>query len=159
MYMVSSTVFVWVLRIKKKKNKSYVCIKARGALTLERGMGMCCVHDPLFSGQSPLPSPPIDHQCAALVPPFSIFKKFLHFQPCFGQNLSSLDPKWIFGSENCLWGGLNIQGWLQNKTAGWLAISGCLVVAGFFCSKQQLPRTGRNCQSTGGWVLKSPNKN
>ena len=28
-----------------------------------------------------------------LCPPFSIFRKFLHFQPCFGQNLSSLDPK------------------------------------------------------------------
>ena len=40
-----------------------------GALTLERGMGMCCGHDPLFSGQSPLPSLPIYRQCAALVTP------------------------------------------------------------------------------------------
>ena len=40
-----------------------------GALTLERGMGMCRGHDPFFSGQSPLPSPPIYRQCAALVPP------------------------------------------------------------------------------------------
>ena len=43
--------------------------KSPGALTLERGMGMCCGHDPLFSGQSPLPSPPIYRQCAALVTP------------------------------------------------------------------------------------------
>ena len=28
-----------------------------------------------------------------LCPPFSIFRKFLHFQPCFGQNSSSLDPE------------------------------------------------------------------
>ena len=28
-----------------------------------------------------------------LCPLFSIFRKFLHFQPCFGQNSSSLDPK------------------------------------------------------------------
>ena len=28
-----------------------------------------------------------------LYPLFSIFRKFLHFQPCFGQNSSSLDPK------------------------------------------------------------------
>ena len=27
-----------------------------------------------------------------LCPLFSIFRKFLHFQPCFGQNFSSLDP-------------------------------------------------------------------
>ena len=27
-----------------------------------------------------------------LCPLFSIFRNFLHFQPCFGQNLSSLDP-------------------------------------------------------------------
>ena len=27
-----------------------------------------------------------------LCPLFSIFRKFLHFQPCFGQNSSSLDP-------------------------------------------------------------------
>ena len=52
-----------------------------GALTLERGMGMCRGHDPLFSGQSPLPSPPIYPQCAALVPPvlenFCIFNHVL----------------------------------------------------------------------------------
>ena len=63
-----------------------------GALTLERGMGMCRGHDHLFSGWSPLSSPPIYPQCAALVPPVLIFRKFLHFQPCFGQNSSSLDP-------------------------------------------------------------------
>ena len=40
-----------------------------GALTLERDMGMCRGHDPLFSGQSPLLSLPIYRQCAALVPP------------------------------------------------------------------------------------------
>ena len=63
-----------------------------GSLTLERGMGMCRGHDPLFWGQSPFPSLPIYRQCAALVTPFSIFRKFLDFQPWFGQNSSSLDP-------------------------------------------------------------------
>ena len=48
--------------------------------------------DPLFSGQSPLPSLPIYCQCVLLWPPFSIFRKFLNFQPNFGQNFSSLDP-------------------------------------------------------------------
>ena len=54
-----------------------------GALTLEGGTGMCRGHDPLFSGQLALPGLPICHQCAALMPPFSIFRKMLHFQPCF----------------------------------------------------------------------------
>ena len=31
-----------------------------------------------------------------LCPLFSIFRNFLHFQPCFGQNSSSLDPKVSF---------------------------------------------------------------
>ena len=43
-------------------------VKPGGALTLERGMGMCRGHDPLFSDQSPLPSLPVYRQCAALVP-------------------------------------------------------------------------------------------
>ena len=46
-----------------------ILLPGGGALTLERGMGMCRGHGPLFSGQSPLPSPPIYRQCAALVPP------------------------------------------------------------------------------------------
>ena len=50
---------------------------------------MCRGHDPLFSGQSALPSLPIYHHCAALMPPFSNCKKNFHFQPCFGQNFSS----------------------------------------------------------------------
>ena len=70
----------------------YILIsRYRGALTLESGMGMCRGHDPLFSGQSALPSLPIYHQCAAHVPPSSIFSKILHFQSCFGQNFSSQD--------------------------------------------------------------------
>ena len=67
-----------------------------------RGMGMCCGHDPLFSGHPALLSLPIYHHCAALMPPFSNFRKNFHFQPCFGQNFScqdtnfcSLDPSFI----------------------------------------------------------------
>ena len=67
--------------------------KPREALTLERGMGICRGHDPLFSGQSSRRS--LAHQFTVNVPLscplFSIFRKFLHFQPCFGQNSSSLD--------------------------------------------------------------------
>ena len=79
---------------KFSKNWKQGAQEPRGgeALTLERGMGMCRGHDSLFSGQAPLPSLPIYRQCAALETPFSIFRKFLHFQPCFGQNSSSLDP-------------------------------------------------------------------
>ena len=54
-----------------------------GALTLERGMGMCRGHDPLFSDQSPLPSLPIYRQCAALVPLVFNFKKFFAFSAMF----------------------------------------------------------------------------
>ena len=71
---------------------SKITVTPGGSLTLERGMGMCRGHDPLFWGQSRLPSLPIYRQCAALVTPFSIFRKFLDFQPWFGQNSSSLDP-------------------------------------------------------------------
>ena len=67
-----------------------------GALTLERGMGMCCGHDSLFSGQSPFLAHQFTLNAPLLCPLFSIFSKFLHFQPCFGQNSSSLDPKFSF---------------------------------------------------------------
>ena len=52
---------------------------------------MCRGHDPLFSGQSALPSLPIYHHCAALMPQFSNFRKKFNFKPCFGQNFSSQD--------------------------------------------------------------------
>ena len=52
---------------------------------------MCRGHDPLFSGHPALLSLPIYHHCAALMPPFSNFRKIFHFQPCFGQNFSSQD--------------------------------------------------------------------
>ena len=55
----------------------------RGTLTLERGMGMCRGHDPLFSGHSPLPSPQIYRQCAALVPPVFNFQKNFAFSTMF----------------------------------------------------------------------------
>ena len=56
-------------------------------------MGMCRGHGPLFSGQSPLVAHQFTVNAPLLCPLFSVFRKFLHFQPCFGQNLSSLDPK------------------------------------------------------------------
>ena len=54
-------------------------------LPLEGGMGICCGHDPFFQASRgsiayhftinvPLICPP---------PPFSIFRKILHLQPCF----------------------------------------------------------------------------
>ena len=66
--------------------------KSRGGGTdLESGcMGMCRGHDPLFSGQSALPSLPI-YIAPLLCPPFSNFIKIFHFQHCFGQNFSSQD--------------------------------------------------------------------
>ena len=67
---------------------------AWGALSLGSGTGMCRglnPDDPLFSGQSALPSISIYHQSAAHVPLFPNFRKKLHFQPFFGQNFSSQD--------------------------------------------------------------------
>ena len=59
---------------------------------MESGTGMCRGHDPLFSGQSALPSLPIYHQCAAHVPPhFKFLDKFCIFSLVFGQNFSSHD--------------------------------------------------------------------
>ena len=69
----------------------------REALTLERGMGMCCGHDPLFFQTS---QRSLAYQFTVnapfLYPLFSIFRKFLHPQPCFGHNSSSLDPNFSF---------------------------------------------------------------
>ena len=48
-------------------------IREGGHYYKKGGMGMCRGHDPHFSGQSALPSLPNYHQCAAHVPPFSIF--------------------------------------------------------------------------------------
>ena len=64
-----------------------------GALTLERGMGMCRGHDPLFQTSRRSLAHQFTVNAPLLCPLFSIFRKFLHFQPCFGQNSSSLDPK------------------------------------------------------------------
>ena len=69
--------------------------RARGALTLESGTGICRGHDPLFSGQSAPHILPIYHQCAAHVSPFQFLEKKMHFQPCFGQNCSSQDANFL----------------------------------------------------------------
>ena len=45
--------------------------------------GSCATIMTPFSGQSALPSLPIYHHCATHMPPFSIFRKILHFQTCF----------------------------------------------------------------------------
>ena len=62
------------------------------ALTLERGMGVCRGHDPLFQASRRSLAYQFTVNAPLLCPLFSIFIKFLHFQPCFGQNSSSLDP-------------------------------------------------------------------
>ena len=58
-------------------------IRGGGALTLERGMGMCRGHDPLFSDHSPLPSLPIYCQRAALVTLVLKFSKICAFSAMF----------------------------------------------------------------------------
>ena len=85
-----------------------------GVLTLESGTGMCRSHEPLFSGQSALPSLPIYHQCIVHVPPhFQFLEKFCIFSlvlakisalkvqifqifvpktPHFSREIRSLDP-------------------------------------------------------------------
>ena len=59
-----------------------VCVsQGGGALTLERGMGMCHGHDPFFSGQLPLLSLPIYHQSVrrSCDPRFQFLEKFWIF--------------------------------------------------------------------------------
>ena len=66
-----------------------------GVLTLKGDKGMCRRHDPLFSGQSALPSLPICHKCIALVPPICNFRKTC-FWPKFQlktQNFRIFAPK------------------------------------------------------------------
>ena len=55
-------------------------------------MRKCRGHDPLF--QASRRSLPLQFTVNAplLCPLFSIFRNFLHFQPCFDQNFSSLGP-------------------------------------------------------------------
>ena len=67
-------------------------VRTPGALTLERGMGMCSGHDPFFQASRRSPAYQFTVNAPLLWPPFSIFRKFLDFQPCFGQNFSFLDP-------------------------------------------------------------------
>ena len=54
-----------------------------GTLPLEGGTGMCHSHDLLFSGQSALPSLPINHQFAAHASPILNFKKDFAFSALF----------------------------------------------------------------------------
>ena len=89
-------------------------IRGGGALTQKGVMGMCRGHDPLFWGQSALPSLPIYHHYAALVPPhfqileknsifslvlvkisalkMQIFPIFVPKTPHFSRKIRSLDP-------------------------------------------------------------------
>ena len=53
--------------------------------------GCAVVMTPFFHASRRSLAYHIYRQCAALVTPFSIFRKCLHFQPCFGHNSSSLD--------------------------------------------------------------------
>ena len=68
---------------------------------------MCCSHDSLLLGQSALPSLPNYHQCTAHVPPFSIIRKKLHFQPYFRPKFQLSRCKI---SEFLLWRPLIFQG-------------------------------------------------
>ena len=65
-----------------------------GGLTLERGMGMCRSHDPLFSGQSPLPSLPIYRQMhCSCDPRFQFLENVWIFSHVLAKILAlSLDP-------------------------------------------------------------------
>ena len=59
-YILFEITGIYILFEKVKSNKQNdTTLYTWGALTLERGMGMCRGHDPLFSEQSPLPSLPI----------------------------------------------------------------------------------------------------
>ena len=52
---------------------------------------MCHGHDPLFQASRRSLAHQFTLNAPLLCPLFSIFRKLLHFQPCFGQNSSSLD--------------------------------------------------------------------
>ena len=100
--------------VRRQKRKSSLQIQGPGGTDLERGYGDVPRSWPLFSGQSALPSLPIYHHCAALVPPiFKFLKKFPFFSlvlvkfsalktqifkifvpktPHFSRKIRSLDP-------------------------------------------------------------------
>ena len=58
---------------------SYFSWLTLGGTHIRKGYGMCCGHDPLFSGQSSLPSLSIYSRWAALVTPFSILRIFFFY--------------------------------------------------------------------------------
>ena len=59
------------------------------ALAMEVGTGMCQGIDPLFSGQSALPSHKFPFNVLLVCSPFSIFRKLCISSLVFGQSLSS----------------------------------------------------------------------
>ena len=65
--------------------------KPGGGTHIGKGMGMCRGHDPFFQASRGSLAHQITVNVPLSCPLFSIFRKFVHFQPCFGQNASSLD--------------------------------------------------------------------
>ena len=62
-----------------ENNLSLRGLRSGGGTHIAKGYGDVPRSWPFFSGQSPLPSPPIYHQCAALVPRFQFLEKFCFF--------------------------------------------------------------------------------
>ena len=66
---------------------------ARGGHSHWKGVwGCAAVMTPFFRASCRSLAHQFTLNAPLLCPLFSIFRKFLHFQPCFGQNYSSLDP-------------------------------------------------------------------
>ena len=68
--------------------QTHNCVPRR-ALTLESGMGMCRCHDPFFEVSRHSLAYQFILNAPLMCPPLSIFRKILHFHPCFGKNFSS----------------------------------------------------------------------
>ena len=58
----------------------------------KRVWGCTAVMNPFFQTSHHSLAYQFTVNASLLCPLFSIFRRFLHFQPCFGQNSSSLDP-------------------------------------------------------------------
>ena len=68
-------------------------LTSRGGTHIGKGYGdVPRIMTPFFQASRRSLAHQFTQNAPLLCPLFSIFRKFLHFQPCFGQNSSSLDP-------------------------------------------------------------------
>ena len=80
-------------QLMELSSKLCTCLYTPGGHSHWKGVrGCAAVMTPFFQASRRSLAYQFTLNAQLLWPPFSIFRKFLNFQPCFGQNSSSLDP-------------------------------------------------------------------